>query len=532
MLIEKEVIGPGTYWYTDQDSGLPRKLDVTPELTKYWCDQGNSMLSSDLTIPVPYEHDFSAHPMTPKDNLLNNGGWTKEYRLHDGKGGKGDKLHAVLDIQDEEVYKKLPRTIRWVSPWINSFTDGKGKKWNNVISHIALTTRPRIVNQSPFPSIAAALSMAGSTIRYGSNSNMDAVVLPQGGYCLTRATQLTMSRSDGITRPLYPMAFSLMSGVSFGEGEFPPKKGKKPPPKAGGDKSGVVPKKSGVGDPTTTADNFGGEGEGEEGAVPGAEGGEEGSNVDLPPLGDKAGDVSMEEVLCDLLRALGVNVEHSGDETQFKRSLYAATMQKVHELTNKGMNKEEEPKPGAISKDKVPGSPGQQQQNPIIQQEQQPMYMSLEEINKISDITMKTIALSMYNENVKLKAQVDANEKVANSLRDGKLKDATALRTQRVAMLSKVSPRVKSDLEAMLALPSMALSMGDGGSVVDPMSTTLMVLEKGLSDLPKLLTTDSSLHFAQPQPTDQDMMSAEQEQSVVDILSRMMGVPPENKKAG
>lgn len=514
MLVEKEVIGPGIYWYTDQETGQPRKLDVTPDLTRYWCDQGEKMLSSGLTIPVPYEHDFDAHPMTPKDKLLNNSGWIKGYKLHDGKGGKGDILHAVVDVLDPEVAKKLPTTIRWTSPWINSFTDGNGKKWNNVISHLALTTRPRITNQSPFPSIAAAMSMATKVSVRGAEPNgsgLDLRNLPEKGFCVSRAGRLV---DDG-SRPQYPMAFSLTTGIVFGAGEFPPKKGKKPPmPGKGGD------------DPTTTADNDVGDDPSKSGAP--TPGDDDDSNIDLPPLGDKQGDVSMEEVLCDLLRALGVNVDHNGDEAQFKRNLYAATMQKVHELTNKGMNKEESPKPGEISKDKPPGSPGAQQ-NPIIQQEQQPMYMSLEEINRISDTTMKSIALSMYNENVRLRSQMEANEKTANSLRDAKLKEANAARASRVAMLSRVSPKVKGDLEAMLALPGMALSMGEGGTVVDPMSQTLTVLEKGLSDLPKLLTTDTSAMFAQPQPTDQDMMSAEQESNLVDSMARMMGAPPEKK---
>jgi hypothetical protein len=40
--------------------------------------------------------------------------------------------------------------------------------------------------------------------------------------------------------------------------------------------------------------------------------------------------------------------------------------------------------------------------------------------------------------------------------------------------------KLGADLDAMLALPAMALSMGDGGSVVDPMATTLAVAEATL----------------------------------------------------
>jgi len=160
------------------------------------------------------------------------------------------------------------------------------------------------------------------------------------------------------------------------------------------------------------------------------------------------------------------------------------------------------------------------------------MYMSLEEINKIPDAPLKAIALSMYNENVKLRGELDANAKTTASLRDAKLKEENAKRNTRVAYLSRLSPRVKADLEAMLALPAMALSMGDGGVVVDPMAQTLAVLEKGLADMPRLLTTDQSALSVQPQPTDGDMLSAEASEKIADDLSRMMGCPPEQKKAG
>ncbi len=514
MLIEKEIISPGQYWYTDEATGLPRKLDVTPDLTKYWHEQGSKMLSAGLTIPVPYEHDFTAHPMTPKDKLLNNAGWVSEYRLKD------NKLFGVVDIQDENIARRLPTTIRWTSPWINSFTDGQGTKWNNVISHLALTTRPRITKQAPFGSIAAALSMASET---KVDSNL-ITSIPQEGLCLSRAGKLGVLKSNKKLIPRFPIAFSLMSGVVLGEGDFPPKKGKKPP--TGSKPEGGKPKPEGGGDPGPDGVDDGNPFEGDEPST----GNEAGSDaVDLPPLGEQQGDVSMEEVLCDLLRALGVNCEHSGDEGQFKRNLYAAAMKKVHDLTNKGMNKEETEKPGAINKDKPPGTQPTGQPNPLIQQEQQPMYMSLEDINKLPD-PMRGMALAMYNDNVKANAKTADMEKTLNSLRDAKLSEENTKRQGRVALISRISPRVKADLETMLANPSMALSMGDGGSVVDPMAQTLAVLEKGLSDIPRLLTSDSSSLSVQAQPSDAEM-SQENIDQVADSMARMMGCAPE-KKAG
>lgn len=492
MLIEKEIIRPGTYWYTDEATGLPRKLDVTPELTRYWHEQGSKMLSSGLTVPVPFEHDFNAHPMTPKDKLLNNAGEVKEYRL------RNDTLFGVVDVQDPDAKRKIGHSIRWTSPWINSFTDGDGRQWNNVISHLALTTRPRITKQAPFGSVAAALSIASAV------SIKPTTELPKTGICLSKAGRLVVRKKDSKLRPQYPIAFSMFSGgIKFGEDED------------------IKPLKDDGEEFESDDDN-----DIEMDADPTND-----STIDLPPLGDPQGDVRMEELLCDLLNALGVFMPENVGESEFKRALYEATMSKIKELTSKGQTvKDDHLEKQQQQQQPNPTSPsGNTQPNPLIQQEQQPMYMSLDDISKITDPTMKTIALSMYQENVKLRAEVEANAKTANSLRDAKLKDATTQRANRIAMLSKLSPRVKADLETMEKNPSMALSMGDGGAVIDPMAQTLAVLEKGLADLPRLLTTDTSALSVQPHPTDEESLNAETIDKLADDMARMMGCPPDKK---
>jgi hypothetical protein len=527
MLVEKEVIGPGTYWYTDEKTGVPRRLDVTPDMTRYWGDQGSQMLSSGLTVPVPCEHDFTAHPMTPKDKLLNNAGWVNEYRVKDASDGRKDVLFAVVDVQDEEVAKKLPRTIRWTSPWINSFTDGNGKQWNNVISHLALTTRPRIVKQTPFASIAAAMSLAAPC-----KVDVAAAPLDDTGFCLSGAGRLVRSKRTKQLRPLYPIAFSMFSGAALAD-DMPPLK-KKPAGKPG--ESGGGGNDFGFDEFEDDNEEFtpdkGGDSQSSSAPPKGPpkDGGKESS--DQPPeakgspLGEKHGDVTMEELLCDLLSALGIHCDSTSDETAFKRSLYMAAMKKIHELTSKAQNPG--PQPGEIGKQMQPqGKPASGAPNSMVQQEQQPMYMSLEDINKLSE-PMKGVALAMYAENQKLHTMLQANEKMTNNLRDSKLKEANAIRQQRIALLGKLSPRAKGDLEAMVASPGMALSMGDGGEIMDPMAQTLAVLEKGLADIPRILTIEQSALSVQPQPTDGDM-SAEQTDELADTMSRMMGYPPDRK---
>lgn len=563
MLIEKEIISPGVYWYVDEKTGLPRKLEVTPELTKYWHEQGSKMLSFGLPVPVPYEHDFDQHPMTPKDKLLNNAGEVKEYRL------KNNALFGVVDVQDPEAQKKVGKSIRWTSPWINSFTDGDGRQWNNVITHLALTTRPRITKQAPFPSIAAALSLA---------TEMPKDTPPEGGFCLSNAGKLVKNMKTGAVRPLYPIAFSLLSGgARFAEDDDtrPLKKKDKGSSSSGGDKkesssdkkeggsssssSGGPPSKSKTSssskpptkdeNPTPSQDEFGvgrDGGSDENGGdvddifTPDSESGGGGmgspGSSPLNPLGDPSGDVRMEEILCDLLNALGVYMPENISESEFKRALYEAAMGKIRELTSKAQMMMDPTHPANMQGQMPPAKPptpmgagGTNQPNPLVQQEQPPMYMSLEEINKLPE-PMRGVALAMHTENVKLRAEMDAAKKTTDSLRDAKLKEATAARDTRITLLGKMSPRAKADLETMKALPSMALSMGDGGQVVDPMDQTLTLLEKSVSDMPRLLITEASALSVQQQPTDGEM-SQEAIDSLADSFARSMGAPPEQKKA-
>jgi len=513
MLVEKEVIRPGTYFYTDEKTGEPRKLVVTPEMCQRWHDDGNRMLSLGLTVPVPFEHDFTAHPMTPKDKLQNNSGWIKNYKLKDGA------LFSEVDIQDDEVAKKLPRTVRWTSPWISSFTDGNGRKWDNVISHLALTTRPRIIRQQPFQGIAAALSLA--------KPNTDGAATNEG-YCLSRAGTLA---SD---RPTYPLAFSLWTGVPLAAGDFPPKKHKNQ------GKDAAELRKPGAASTPSEQDAVAKPGE----TPPSLDEHEEPDDGDdlaglTNPLADSGGDIKMEELLCDLLQALGVPMPDESNEQEFKRHLYEAAMSKIKELTSKGMGANEQNKQPPPDQNKPPNQNPHtaQPKNPLVpqvQQEQQPMYMStgrampdaimsLEDINKIEDSTMRTVALSMYQQNQALLARVEASESVSNAMRSAKLADETKKRQTRIAMLSRLSPKVKDHLDAMAAQQSMALSLAADGNVMDPMRATLDTLEAGLANLPAMLTVDRTSMTVVPHPTDGEALSAEGENALVESMARMMG---------
>ena len=82
MLVPKQVLpGPGVYWYTDQETGLPRKIRFTSEGIRHLFEQGKAMLAAGLSIPVPIEHQPDAAPLTASERAAwrtkNNGGFVK-----------------------------------------------------------------------------------------------------------------------------------------------------------------------------------------------------------------------------------------------------------------------------------------------------------------------------------------------------------------------------------------------------------------------------------------------------------------------
>lgn len=169
MEVTKEVIRPGAYWYQDQ-AGHKRKLVVTKAAVDHLYKQGCDMLAAGLSIPVPLEHQDHAKPLTQQEKaaqqLRDNAGWVKSFVVHNGV------LSSVTDITDTAVQKQINEgSVIHTSPKIDpGFMDGNGKNWESAITHLALTLRPRITKQAPFPTAtpvgwdgAAAMSLENIT---------------------------------------------------------------------------------------------------------------------------------------------------------------------------------------------------------------------------------------------------------------------------------------------------------------------------------------------------------------------------------
>jgi hypothetical protein len=468
----KEEIRVGEHTYLDE-TGQPKVLDATPEMIRYWHDQGTAMRAAGLSIPIPLEHNPEAKPMTATERaasrLLNNAGFVEGFKIEkvkdkdkDGKEIEVDALFANHDIADPKLAKKLPHTVRWVSPWISSFVDGAGRAWSGVITHSALTTRPRITKQLPFPDMGAALSLVANSKR-----DFDPMKLPVGkGVVLSRAGRLIGGK------PAYPMAFSLWQGVKLAVEDLkkPPaaktpekKPGEEPPPKDGA----KPPEKPAATAPAPAAPNP---------ADP---------NAVLQPieeaLVDPDGDISVHDVLCDLLETVDIVLGEDTTAENFEERLYKAILEKM-----KADKAGADPMATDPTNPTLPAGPEPKVAPP-------PMYMSLtlEQIEKIPDPTLKSIAMSLHHQSA-------TNE----ALRKHAFTEAGELRQKRLGI---ILPKLTAAAQAKLLerVKGAQFSLGADGTVKDDLAEVLDLLDGHVLsniDLPALLTNPAAALAVMPHP--------------------------------
>lgn len=452
MKVRKEILPPGVFTYVHGKTGQPAKLTVTEKDNHRYAESGNAMLSSGLSIPVPLEHQPDAVPMSPAEKAAwqtkHNTGWVEKFEVENGK------LFAQLEIADPDIAKKLPNTIKFVSPHINSFMDGNGRRWDNVITHVALTTRPRITNQSPFPNLQAALSTVGAL----------PMQTPQAAAALSEGVSISAAGLlDPMGKPVYPIAFSLATGVKLAAEEVDEIVEEDEEPD--GDEDVAVEE--------TPA------------AIP-----------DLNGNGEAdAGDLAIEEAIMHLLKVLGHNPPPMNKAT-FKRDLYETLMSALQDKVS-AADAPAEPD-DAIADDEMLDAT----ETPVIK-EQPNMFASLDEVKAIKDPEQRRLAEFAF----RVQQERDRERKRADAAALSLIADAQKIQHERIARITKGLPKdrrtkANAQIEAMRKVEGAALSLADDGKVHDPLDAALALAETLVLDLPVLLSSDRTSVVKQPQPKD------------------------------
>jgi hypothetical protein len=158
----KSVVPLGTHHAPDGS------ITVTPQRVRSWIDKGQRMLADGIKIPVPWGHRKKANPIdaTFHDEEAAaflrsrfNAGFVEGFERDDDGG-----LAVVMDVPGAELDEKgnivtmaeLPdgikvkTSIAEVSAAIDNWTDGKGRKWDDSVMHVALTPLAVVADQKPF----------------------------------------------------------------------------------------------------------------------------------------------------------------------------------------------------------------------------------------------------------------------------------------------------------------------------------------------------------------------------------------------
>ena len=143
------------------------------------------------------------------------------------------------------------------------------------------------------------------------------------------------------------------------------------------------------------------------------------------------------------------------------------------------------------------------------------MYMSLEEVNAITDPELKKVASALFSTGQR-----------ASALEKKALSEALLKRKARIERLLKrcKAAGFKEDLEAMEK--SATLSIGDDGSVQDSLDVALGALERAATDIPSLVMTNLSGRKPDEQghPEDAGAMSSARAEAVAAELEANAGL--------
>ncbi|MFH5805600.1 hypothetical protein [Alienimonas sp. DA493] len=164
--LRKTAFGPGTYPTLSGDA-----VKVTAEDVRAIADGFAALKADHYSVPLIHEHAPGAenpdgHPVALSDaparrNDRNLAGWVEGVEVND------DGL-LVFEIEaKDDVAADLLEIGTYVSPQFGPWASPTGKRYENVLHHLATTTKPVAKNQSrEFEKVVALSEMAdGATIR-------------------------------------------------------------------------------------------------------------------------------------------------------------------------------------------------------------------------------------------------------------------------------------------------------------------------------------------------------------------------------
>lgn len=138
----KDIARVGTYTHPREKW----RLDITPERMGKWVDSFRKMKANGVPCEVNVDHSIKAEDARGQvvDMFI-----------------EGDRLIGIHELVGDESIK-LAERVHNVSPYIElDYTDGKGNKYGEAITHSAIVQQPVIPGQMPFEALAASIGASG-----------------------------------------------------------------------------------------------------------------------------------------------------------------------------------------------------------------------------------------------------------------------------------------------------------------------------------------------------------------------------------
>lgn len=191
---QKVIATPGTYEGTDMVNGGRAKQVQDAARLKEYARKFNEMRAAGLEVPAPAKHLLNVVPVdaTGKASMVgskaNFGFWEKL------EVNEKNELVGTVDVPLDADAEMVGKTVCATSPMIHSeWTDGSGKVWKDVITHIALVNQPIEKGQQNFVPVLAMAHEKGfdelTIVALGANNQDDGSAKgPQGDINARTAT--------------------------------------------------------------------------------------------------------------------------------------------------------------------------------------------------------------------------------------------------------------------------------------------------------------------------------------------------------
>jgi len=125
----KELIRVGQY----VKAATNQRINVTKERLNHWVKTFSQWIANGNKVPIPAMHEREGDPLA-------NQGWVTSLFI------KGNSLYGIMELFDETL--ALVSDVSIAVP--NEITDGKGNKYKQPITHVALTTTPVVSGLEDF----------------------------------------------------------------------------------------------------------------------------------------------------------------------------------------------------------------------------------------------------------------------------------------------------------------------------------------------------------------------------------------------